>query len=130
MKIPNAVIFHGKNLQYFVARVAAAVHENSTVPVTMGSAAVKWNSTVPGCEGNFWSDQNLQAQYNSPEAFLDFYSPHFYGWIVRWFGNFALDKTPDDYGINDRPCMVGENPAKGVYKQNTSGQNILDGSYK
>jgi uncharacterized protein (TIGR02145 family) len=112
-------------LQYFVARVAAAVHENSNVLVTLGSAAVKWNSDCPGCEGNFWSDQNLQAQHNSPMAFLDFYSPHFYGWVVRWFGNFALDKTPDNYGINDRPCMVGENPARGVYKQNTSGVDEL-----
>jgi uncharacterized protein (TIGR02145 family) len=112
-------------LHYFVSRVAAGVHENSNVLVTLGSAAVKWNSNSPGCEGNFWSDQNLQAQYNSQEAFLDFYSPHFYGWVVRWFGNFALDKTPDDYGMNDRPCMVGENPARGVYKQNTSGQDEL-----
>jgi len=114
-----------ENLQYFVARVADAVHKNSTVLVTLGSAAVKWNSDCSGCEGNFWSDQNLQAQYDSPGAFLDFYSPHYYGWVVRWFGNFALDKTPDDYGINDRPCMVGENPANGVFTQNTSGQNVL-----
>jgi uncharacterized protein (TIGR02145 family) len=114
-----------EKLQYFVARVAAAVHENSNVLVTLGSAAVKWNSNSPGCEGNFWSDQNLQARYNSPEAFLDFYSPHFYGWVVRWFGNFALDKTPDNYSINDRPCMVGENPAGGVYKQNASGVDEL-----
>ena len=114
-----------EKLQYFAARVAAAVHENSDVLVTLGSAAVKWNSDSPGCEGNFWSDQSLQAQYNSPQAFLDFYSPHFYGWVVRWFGNFAVDKTPDDYGINDRPCMVGENPATGVYTQNSSGQNVL-----
>jgi uncharacterized protein (TIGR02145 family) len=113
------------SLQYFVARVATAVHENSPVLVTLGSAAVKWNSTCAGCEGNFWSDQNLQARYHSPEAFLDFYSPHFYGWVVRWFGNFAADRTPDSYGINDRPCLVGENPAKGVYKQNTSGQDEL-----
>lgn len=112
-------------LQYFVARVAAAVHENSVVPVTLGSAAVKWNSNCSGCEGNFWSDQSLKAQYNYPEAYLDFYSPHFYGWVVRWFGNFALDKTPDSYGINDRPCLVGENPAKGVFTQNTSGDNVL-----
>ena len=114
-----------ENLQYFIARVAAAVHENSTVLVTMGSAAVKWNGTCPECIGNFYSDQNLQAQYNSKEAFLDFYSPHFYGWTVRYFGNFALDKTPDYYGINDRPCMVGENPAKGVFNQDTLRHNIL-----
>lgn len=100
-------------LQYFVARVASAVHENSQVLVTLGSAAVKWNSTK--YEGNFWSDSNLKAQYNQVNARLDFYSPHFYGWTVKWFGNFAVDKTPADYGINDRPCVIGESPAKGVF---------------
>ena len=112
-------------LQYYVARVASAVHQNSSVLVTLGSAAVKWNSNCSGCEGNFWSDGNLQAQYNSPDAFLDFYSPHYYGWVVRWFGNFALDKTPASYGLTDRPCMVGESPATGVYTQNSSGVDEL-----
>jgi hypothetical protein len=115
-----------ERLQYFVARVAAAVHENSDVLVTMGSAAVKWNSDCNGCEGNFWSDESLQAQFSSPDAYLDFYSPHYYGWVVRWFGNFALDMAPDDYGINDRPCMVGENPAKGVFTQDESWKNVLE----
>lgn len=100
-------------LQYFIARVASAIHENSQVLVTLGSAAVKWNS--PKGEGNYWSDASLKAQYNKENARLDFYSPHFYGWTVKWFGNFAVDKSPADYGINDRPCVIGENPAKGVF---------------
>jgi hypothetical protein len=114
-----------ERLQYFVGRVSAAVHQNSQVLVTLGSAAVKWNSACSGCEGNFWSDENLQGQYNSPDVYLDFYSPHFYGWVVRWFGNFAVDRNPESYGLNDRPVMVGENPAKGVFKQNTSGIDEL-----
>lgn len=100
-------------LQYLVARVASAVHDNSKVLVTLGSAAIKWNSDK--FEGNFWSDAKLKAQYNKDNARLDFYSPHFYGWVVKWFGNFALNRTPADYGINDRPCVIGENPAKGVF---------------
>jgi hypothetical protein len=100
-------------LQYLVARTASAVHDSSQVLVTLGSAAIKWNS--PKFEGNYWSDANLKAQYNKTNARLDFYSPHFYGWVVKWFGNFAVDKSPADYGINDRPCVIGENPAKGVY---------------
>ena len=100
-------------LQYLVARVASAVHDKSKVLVTLGSAAIKWNSDK--YEGNFWSDARLKAQYNKDNAKLDFYSPHFYGWVVKWFGNFALNKTPADYGINDRPCVIGENPAKGVF---------------
>jgi len=115
-----------ERLQYFVARVAEATHQNSSVLVTLGSAAVKWNSDCSGCEGNFWSDENLQLQYNSPEAYLDFYSPHYYGWVVRWFGNFALDRTPASYGLVDRPVMVGENPATGVFRQNTSGVDELE----
>jgi len=105
-------------LQYFVAKVASAIHENSQVLVTLGSAAIKWNSDK--FEGNYWSDANLKAQYNKENARLDFYSPHFYGWVVKWFGNFALNKTPADYGINDRPCVIGENPAKGVYNDGAS----------
>jgi hypothetical protein len=105
-------------LQYFVARVSSAIHENSQVLVTLGSGAIKWNS--PKYEGNFWSDANLKAQYNLANARLDFYSPHFYGWCVKWFGNFAVNKTPADYGINDRPCVIGENPAKGVFDDGAS----------
>ena len=105
-------------LQYFVAKVASAVHENSNVLVTLGSGAIKWNSDK--FEGNYWSDAKLKAQYNKDNARLDFYSPHFYGWSVKWFGNFALNKTPADYGINDRPCVVGENPAKGVFNDGAS----------
>lgn len=100
-------------LQCLVARTAAAVHENSEILVTMGGGAVKWNSNK--FEGNFWSDSALQKQYNHPEAKLDFYSLHYYGWTVKYCGNYALDKTPEDYGIGDRPCMIGENPAKGVF---------------
>lgn len=105
-------------LQYLVARVASAVHDNSKVLVTMGSGCIKWNSDK--FEGNFWSDAKLKAQYNKDNAKLDFYSPHFYGWVVKWFGNFALNRTPADYGINDRPCVIGENPAKGVFNDGAS----------
>jgi hypothetical protein len=100
-------------LQYLVARVASAVHENSQVLVTVGSAAIKWNSSKG--DGNYWSDAMLKACYAKDNAKLDFYSPHFYGWVVKWFGNFAKDKTPSYYGIDDRPCVIGENPGTGVY---------------
>jgi hypothetical protein len=113
-------------LQYLVARTASAVHDSSEVLVTLGSAAVKWNSTK--YEGNFWSDANLKAQYNKANARLDFYSPHFYGWTVQWFGNFAFDKSPADYGINDRPCVIGENPAKGVFNDAANPKLVVPAS--
>lgn len=112
-----------ERLQYFVARAAAAVHQNSEILVTLGGGAVKWNSDR--FEGNFWSDEALQKQFNSPDARLDFYSLHFYGWSVKHFGNFAIDKTPEYYGINDRPCMIGENPAKGVFDDSASPKRVV-----
>lgn len=113
-------------LQYLVARTASAVHDSSEVLVTLGSAAIKWNS--PKYEGNFWNDANLKAQYNKSNARLDFYSPHFYGWVVPWFGNFALDKSPADYGINDRPCVIGENPARGVFNDAANPKLVVPAS--
>ncbi|MBD3241969.1 MAG: cellulase (glycosyl hydrolase family 5), partial [Chitinivibrionales bacterium] len=65
-------------LQYYLARVAAAVHEHSDVLVTQG-CSVKWQSDIaPACEGNFFSDANLRAQYDNTGAYLDIYSPHWY----------------------------------------------------
>jgi hypothetical protein len=118
--------FSWDKLQYLVASMAAAVHLNSEILFTLGSAAVKWNSDLPApFEGNRWSDINLQQQIPSPMARLDFYSPHYYGWVVKHFGNFCIDRTPADYGLNDRPCMVGENPATGVFTQLPNGNDSL-----
>ncbi|MCK5137120.1 MAG: T9SS type A sorting domain-containing protein [Bacteroidales bacterium] len=115
-----------QRLQYLVARVASAVHDSSEVLVTLGSAAVKWNS--PEFEGNFWSDAALKDQFNKDNARLDFYSPHFYGWVVQWFGNFAVDKSPADYGIDDRPCIIGENSAKGVFNNAANPKLVVPAS--
>ncbi len=113
-------------LQYFVGSMAVAVHQNSNILFTVGSAAIKWNCDMPKpFEGNKWSDQNLQKQVQSPLARLDFYSPHYYGWVVQWFGNFCTEKSPEYYGINDRPCMVAENPAKGIFIQTEKGDSLV-----
>ena len=110
-------------LQYLVAAMAVGVHTAGPVLFSMGSAAVKWNSDSPG-EGNKWKDSALQTQLNDPKAFLDFYSPHWYGWVARWFGN-PCSKSPADYRINDRPCIIGECPAKGMFTQDTQGRDVL-----
>lgn len=107
-----------EKLQYLVANMAVVVHQKSDILFTLGSAAIKWNCDLPKpFEGNYWNDKNLQKQNPSSLARLDFYSPHYYGWVVQSFGNFCTEKTPDDYAINDRPCMVGENPALGIFIQ-------------
>jgi len=106
----------------YVASVAKAVHDNSQILVTQGAAAIKWNSTtVGGAIGNWWSDSSLQAQVNSPNARLDFYSPHFYDWQTPYWG-VPFYKTPQQYGLpNDgKPVIIGETPAKGSQGNTTT----------
>lgn len=115
-----------ENLQYLVGSIAVATHSNSEILFTLGSAAVKWNCDLPEpFQGNKWSDTALQLQVNSHLAFLDFYSPHYYGWVVQNFGNFCIDKSPEDYKINDRPCIIGENPATGIFSRDGNNKDIL-----
>ncbi|MGN6646449.1 MAG: hypothetical protein ACTHJT_07960, partial [Cytophaga sp.] len=113
-------------LQRFVAMCASAVHNNprtdgSTVLVTLGSAATKWNATKMrngsngtgwqnNPDGNKWSDAALKAQYNQTNAVLDYYSPHYYSWIDEWYAN-PYVKTPTDFGIDEKPVVIGETPA-------------------
>lgn len=116
-------------LQRFVAKCCVALHnksiarkDGSFVLCTMGSAAVKWNATkqrshsfgsdwVENSGGNKWSDKNLQKAYAHKDAYLDFYSPHFYGWLNEWFLN-PFEKSPNNYGIDEKLCMIGEMPAR------------------
>jgi len=97
-------------LQRFVAMCSAAIHKSgSKVTVSLGSAAIKWGSNK--YEGNKWSNAALQAQFNDTDAFLDIYQIHYYSWINPYFSN-PYTKSPSDYGINDRPVIIGEMPAR------------------
>ncbi len=105
-----------ETLQYFVARVVAAVHENSDVLTTVGNN-VKWQTDLwSGGALHAFSDARLRAQYNDADAYLDVYSPHFYDWVVQWYGSPFLTHTPADYGLQDKPMIIGEVPANGVGK--------------
>jgi hypothetical protein len=99
------------SLQRFFAMCAVAVHSNSKLPVTIGSACIKWNSDMKGCVSNYWKNQALQTAYNHPEAYLDFYCIHYYGWVHKWFKS-PFEMSPADYEINDRPVIIEECPAK------------------
>lgn len=99
------------DLQRFFAMCAAAVHKNSSVPVTIGSACIKWNSDKPGYEGNYWKDEALQKAYTDPAAYLDFYCIHYYGWVHRYFKS-PFELSPADYGIGDKPVLIEETPAR------------------
>jgi hypothetical protein len=98
-----------KDLQRFFAMCAAAVHHNSTVLVTIGSACIKWNSDIPGCVGNYWKKSALQSAFNDPKATLDFYCIHYYSWVHKWFSS-PFEKSPTDYGIDDLPVIIEESP--------------------
>ncbi len=113
-------------LQRFVAMCASAIHNNprtdgTSVLVTMGSAATKWNATKMrigengawsqnNSDGNKWSDAALKAQYNQANAILDFYSPHYYAWIDGYYSN-PYVRSPSDFGMDEKAVLIGETPA-------------------
>lgn len=101
-------------LQTYFAKASRAVHENSSVLVTVGIGMIKYNSaTCPGAQGDKVSDSALQAKVNDPDARLDFYSPHYYPWQDPYFG-IPFYKTPGNYGLETgKPAVVGECPAVG-----------------
>jgi hypothetical protein len=115
----NNAQFSWPILQYYIARVAATIHQNSNILVTVGDYA-KNNS--PNFDGNLYSNAALQAQYNNSAAYLDFYKMHYYSWVGRWFG-IHPQQTPSQLALTDKPIVIGEISANGVYTQNTNGQD-------
>ncbi|UYZ62960.1 PA14 domain-containing protein [Hymenobacter weizhouensis] len=103
------------NLQRFVAQCAAAIHRNSTMLVTVGTGPfVKYTSSMAGHK---FTDAALQAQNNDFNAYLDFYSPHYFDWMYDDLSQAnPYTKSPADFGMTDKPCLVGETPAKGTTK--------------
>ncbi|MBQ7774905.1 MAG: cellulase family glycosylhydrolase [Lachnospiraceae bacterium] len=99
-------------LSKFFAKEAAAIHENSDILVTVGFGIVKYNSE--DYSGNKGSDEYLQSLYADENAYLDFYSTHFYEWEAQWYG-FPFDKSPEAFKLDGtKPCVIGECPATGM----------------
>jgi len=113
--------FPWSTIQYYIAKVAATIHQNSNILVTVGDYA-KYTST--NFSGNKYSNAALQAQYNNSAAYLDFYKMHYYSWVGRWFGVHP-QQTPAQLALTDKPIVIGEISANGVYTQNTSGQDVF-----
>ncbi len=82
----------------FVKEVVAALHGASAAPVTVGSAAVKWAKA--------WS-----------KVGIDVYDFHWYGWVDQYYPH---TQTPTQYGVDDKPVVVGEFPLNP--SSDTSGQ--------
>lgn len=94
------------NISYLLGKCAAVIHENSDFPVTVGMAIIKYNSDK--YEGNKVSDEYLKELTGSENAYLDFYSTHYYNWQKPWFG-FPCDKSPSEFGLAEaKPCLIGE----------------------
>ncbi|WP_437500376.1 endo-1,4-beta-glucanase [Sorangium sp. So ce1099] len=72
-----------------LAKESAAVLRGETgAPVSVGSAAIKW--------GQAWT-----------HADVDFYQVHMYGWVNEWF---PYNTPPSEYGLTDKPVVMGEFP--------------------
>lgn len=97
----------------FFARCAAAVHQNCSKPVTIGSMWAVYNSSTlgtgdgdPAAGYNRYSDANMKNYFNDPGAYLDFYSPHWYQWQGS---NGPFNRTVAQWiGTDDKPVITGE----------------------
>jgi len=70
----------------------AALRAESNAPITVGQAAIKWSHAFT-------------------RVGLDYYDMHYYGWVDQYFP--IGGKSLADYGIGDKPVVVGEFPLQG-----------------
>ena len=103
------------DMQRFVGRIAAAIHENSDIKTTLGSTSLNYVSEVDPAKKPLWSDYSLQSAAANDKAFLDFYQIHYYDWMFwKGWNPFLLNY---EYWELDKPCIIGEYPAmNGIYK--------------
>lgn len=132
----NCGYLNRDNVVRFVAMVAAAINQYSSKPVTVGSMWIILNSnkysgqTWEGYMGNNWSNSSMQAQYNNSNAYLDFWSPHWYAWQ----NNGGPFETSIGFWLDDgsRPALIGETYGDDVYSGHPSdntGWNISMANY-
>ncbi|MCL2364532.1 MAG: cellulase family glycosylhydrolase [Defluviitaleaceae bacterium] len=111
------------DISRYFARAAAAIHECSEVPVTVGMSFPKYHSDGFGAaglhKGDMVGDAFLQSIYPDPKAYIDFYSPHYYDWVGEHYGAPYLVKphgAPAERGWGlkpGKPALLGECPANG-----------------
>jgi hypothetical protein len=114
---PDWVIENGEcgrlswdRMQEYFARASRAIHENSPVLVTVGTAMPKYVTGGTNCLGNKIGNAVLQAKVSDPDARLDFYQWHYYDWENPHFNN-PFSVGPSFHGY-DRPVVIGEIGAK------------------
>ena len=87
--------------------VIAGLRAESDALVTIGAAAMKWRHA--------WTKLDQ-----------DFYQFHIYDWVQMYW---PYDKTPTDYGMNDKPMVMGEFPPTGL-TGGISYRTLLDSWYQ
>lgn len=93
-------------ISYLIGKCAAVIHEKCDVLVTAGIGMIKYNSEK--YEGNAVSDEFLKKLTGLDGAYLDFYSPHYYAWMLPHFGC-PYTVSPEEFGLEtDKPCVMGE----------------------
>jgi hypothetical protein len=79
-------------METFVRDVIAAIRAESSLPITVGSAAAKWPKAWSGVD-------------------VDFYSIHIYDWInMQW----PYSASASELGLMGKPVVVGEFPVNGL----------------
>lgn len=79
-------------METFVRDAVSALKAESPSLVTVGGAAIKWPKA--------WSHVGL-----------DFYTFHWYDWVQQWY---PYTQSPAQYGITDKPVVIGEFPLSGI----------------
>lgn len=114
-------------LSYFFGKCASVIHQNSDTLVTVGMGMIKYNSDK--FEGNFVSDEYLKELTGLDDAYLDFYSPHYYAWMLPSFPH-PFDKSPEEFGLGtDKPCIIGETPNDDDEKMKMTAAEKYENSY-
>jgi hypothetical protein len=79
-------------MEIFVAATIAAIRRESTLPITVGSAAAKW--------ARAWS-----------RVGVDFYTVHIYDWVNTYW---PYSSSPAELGFEGKPVVMGEFPLGGL----------------
>jgi hypothetical protein len=83
-------VSHGE-METFLADVNLALRQESRALISVGTS-LKWPHSWAGLD-------------------LDFHQLHYYPWM----GNPALERTPEDLSLDDKPVVLGEFPAASAY---------------
>ena len=80
-------------MEIFISETIESLREETPdIPISVGAAALKWITA--------WSQLDV-----------DFYQTHIYNWVDDFW---PYSKSPADYGLDDKPLIMGEYPVEGL----------------